>query len=91
MIAANHLNWRNIAMTLIDRDSPPVPGVNECNGLITTGGAALCVRLITRCSLEGRWNWSGDAAEECIHGDVQILKEPFGDVDTIPVSIAPDA
>src|SRR2546422_7433581 len=31
------------------------------------------------------------AAEDCVHGDVQLLKEPFGDVDTIPVSVAPDA
>src|SRR6266704_2749054 len=31
------------------------------------------------------------AAEDCVYGDVPLLKEPFGDVDTIPVSVAPDA
>ena len=34
---------------------------------------------------------SGGTAEDCIYGDVPLLKEPFGDVDTIPVSLAPDA
>ena len=33
--------------------------------------------------------WSGDGAEGWIYGDAPLLEEPFGDVDTIPVLLAP--
>jgi len=33
---------------------------------------------------------SGGAAEDGIYGDAPLLKEPFGDVDSVPVLLAPD-
>ena len=43
-------------------------------------------------SHEFKASWrSRGASEDCVHGDVPLFKEPFGDVDTIPVSVAPGA